>query len=344
MSLYKASQAGDLVEMARLLDGGAELNALFAARSASGTAFQGTALGVAAAGGQLEAVRLLLDRGADPSQANSDGGTPLIAAVKMEHMAVVWELVARGVDVNTPHPSNGGTVFHEACARNQPECVAALVELGCDMTIRTKGGWTGKQLAEDRGHAVVLDVLRAGVAARLRAGTPVDQPAVAGATVGAGAATAGALYTASQIGDLAEMVRLLEAGAEPNASVAAHNSRGAIVQTTALHSAAGAGQLEAVRLLLDRGADASLAGSSGRPTPLMDAAVNGHAAVVRELGARGADLDAAQPETGGTAFHFACAYNQPECAAALVELGCDTEIKATDGRTGKQRAALAVGG
>jgi hypothetical protein len=60
--------------------------------------------------------------------------------------------------------------------------------------------------------------------------------------------------------------------------------------------------------------------------------------VVRELGARGADLDAACRESGWTAFHVACAGNQPECAAALVELGCDTAIKAKDGQTGQQWA------
>ena len=59
-----------------------------------------------------------------------------------------------------------------------------------------------------KGHAAVLDVLRAAVVARLRAGTPVDQPPVAVAAVAAGAATVGTLWDASVAGDLAEMVRL----------------------------------------------------------------------------------------------------------------------------------------
>ncbi len=60
---------------------------------------------------------------------------------------------------------------------NQAECVAALVELGCDTAIRDKIGRTGKQLAGQRDHAAVLDVLRAAVMARLRTGVAVDQPA-----------------------------------------------------------------------------------------------------------------------------------------------------------------------
>ena len=60
--------------------------------------------------------------------------------------------------------------------------------------------------------------------------------------------------------------------------------------------------------------------------------------MVRELAGRGAGLDAARPETGGTAFHLTCLFDQPECAAVLVELGCDTAIKDTNGNTGKQLA------
>jgi ankyrin repeat protein len=116
-----------------------------------------------------------------------------------------------------------------------------------------------------------------------------------------------------------------------------------VAQSTALVAAAGCRQLDAVRLLLDRGADPSLPDSAG-DTPLMQAAGGGHAGVVRELVARGADLDAADQTTGATAFHNACGFNQPDCVAALVELGCDTTIKATSGQTGKQMAESQGGG
>jgi ankyrin repeat protein len=146
-----------------------------------------------------------------------------------------------------------------------------------------------------------------------------------------------ALYEASQAGDIAQMARLLDGGADPSAFVPTERKDGKIFRNTALVEAAGRGHLEAVRLLLARGADPSLAASVGT-TPLMSAAVNGHAAVVWVLAACGAALDAANPETGCTAFHHACFYNQPECAAALIELGCDTASKDLDGRTGMQWA------
>jgi ankyrin repeat protein len=259
--------------------------------------------------------------------ADSKGTTPLMAAMPGGHVGVVRELAARGADLAAAHPAIGGTAFHLACGLNQLECAAALVELGCDTAIRDKDGLTGKQVAEQHDHAAVLDVLRTAVVVRLRAGVAVDQPAVR-AVHGVDA-----LWDAGLAGDVAEMARLLDAGAELDALVAGRNPDGAIVsQGTALIGAANHGELDAVRLLLARGADPRMADSNGT-IPLMAAMPGGHVGVVRELAARGADLDAAHPATGGTAFHFACVCNQPECAAALVELGCDTAIKTKDGRT-----------
>jgi hypothetical protein len=110
-------------------------------------------------------VRLLLDCGADPRRADSAGGTPLMQAAT-GHAGVVRELAARGVDLDAAHPEDGSTAFHLACLFNQPECAAALVELGCDTASKAKNGRTGKQVAEQEGHAAVLDVLRAAVARR----------------------------------------------------------------------------------------------------------------------------------------------------------------------------------
>jgi SWI/SNF-related matrix-associated actin-dependent regulator 1 of chromatin subfamily A len=403
-------------------------------------------------------VRLLLGRGAGPNYTDSAGDTPLMAAVAKGHAGVARELAARGAALDAAHPVDGCTAFHYACADNQPGCVAALVDLGCDTGIKDNNAMTGEQWAAQYGHAAVLEQLQeaterrreleaeraaaaqreevgrliarqafgaaAPLLARMLRDTPADprllaweaevaaaqaaaeaaaeanaaallaeveaegsgrgsvggqsksqkkrekqrqkkeqaaaaaaaaaaadgvrklepelEPqmaaTMAAAAVGAGGATARALYQASQAGDLAEMAQLLDAGAEPDTFISAGAQNGDIYRTTTLIQAAHRGQLEVVRLLLDHGADPSLADSDG-DTPLMQAAGLGHVGVVRELAARGADLDGAHPETGGTAFHLACFNDQPECVAALLELGCDTAITAINGRTGKQAAA-----
>ena len=48
----------------------------------------------------------------------------------------------------------------------------------------------------------------------------------------------------------------------------------------------------------------------------------GHLEALRLLLQRGAAVNAADPSTGVTAYHAACAANRPECAEALVLAGC----------------------
>jgi hypothetical protein len=159
MSLYQATQAGDFAEMIRLLDAGAEVDALAVARDADGDMALCSPLVEAATLGHLDAVRLLLDHGADPSLAVSYGTTPLVAAAGNGHAAVVRELAARGADLDTAQPETDATAFHFACFRNKMECVATLVELGCDPAIKAKDGLTGKQYAEAQGHATLVERL-----------------------------------------------------------------------------------------------------------------------------------------------------------------------------------------
>jgi hypothetical protein len=108
------------------------------------------------------------------------------------------------------------------------------------------------------------------------------------------------LIEAADEGDAAALRRLLAAGTEPDASVTVRGVSGMQFQTTALVAAAGEDKLETVRLLLDAGADPSLAAGDG-VTPLMQAAGNGQLEVLWLLLGRGAAADAALPSTGSTA-------------------------------------------
>ena len=75
----------------------------------------------------MEVVRLLLEGGADPSIANGDGVTPLMAAAGNGHPEVLRLLLERGVVVDAVHPGSSSTAFHCACITNQAECVEALI-------------------------------------------------------------------------------------------------------------------------------------------------------------------------------------------------------------------------
>jgi ankyrin repeat protein len=111
-------------------------------------------------------------------------------------------------------------------------------------------------------------------------------------------AVSGRLLDAAREGNTAEVVRLLAAGADPNTyrNVAGRNPSEEGVPVTALVVAAMLGYLEMARLLLDGGADPSLAAGSGF-TPLIAATGKGHLEVLRLLLARGAPLDAVRDNT-----------------------------------------------
>jgi hypothetical protein len=157
-------------------------------RKPSGEVYQTTALIAAALHGRLEAARLLLDAGADPSRVDSDGVTPLMGAAANGQLEVLRLLLARGGTVDAARP-DGCTAFHCACAHDQPECAEALARAGCDVRVKTKNGRTGWKIAEVRGHAALVARLDALGAAR-PAGGAVEAPAAAAADSEGGAAAA----------------------------------------------------------------------------------------------------------------------------------------------------------
>jgi uncharacterized protein len=103
---------------------------------------------------------------------------------------------------------------------------------------------------------------------------------------------------------------------------------------TALHLAAFFGHTEAVRLLLNRGADSNAIARSeqiGPVQPLHSAAANGGLECVRLLLEHGADVNARQGG-GFTALHAAAATADAELARLLLAGGADAAAKADDGR------------
>jgi ankyrin repeat protein len=341
LQLVTAAQDGDGAVVSLLLAAGVDPSASVTGRLPSGEEVHTTALVTAVGNGHLEAARLLLEAGADPSLASSDGVTPLMDAAANGQLEVLRLLLARGAAVDTLDPGDGCTAFHAACANNQADCAEALVKAGCDVSPKDNiDGQTGREMAEVRGHAAVVARLRAVVGEQLRAAqavgpAPAPEPA---AVVGDGGPEV-QLVMAAQDGNGAAVARLLAAGVDPNASMAGRLPSGEVVHTTALRAAADRGRLEAVRLLLDAGADPSRAGGDGT-TPLMAAAGKGQLEVLRLLLARGAVVDAVNPGIGGTAFHIACFESQAECAEALARAGSDVGLKDSDGsgKTGREVA------
>jgi ankyrin repeat protein len=85
-----------------------------------------TALDTAARIGDVEAVRLLLEVGADPAVANKYGDTPL----------------------------------HVAVAKHSVKAVEDLLKAGADPAIRNNEGLTPRDLAAKEGHMCIAEMLR----------------------------------------------------------------------------------------------------------------------------------------------------------------------------------------
>jgi hypothetical protein len=159
--LCNAAQQGDVAAVVRMLAARPDPNAWVTRRLPSGEVFQSTVLIIVAAQGSLEVARLLLDAGADPSRAGSDayGVTPLMTAALNGQLKFLGLLLGRGAAVDAVDARTGSTAFHSACYHNQAECAEALVRAGCDVGLQDIDGKTGRQWAEQRGHAAVVERL-----------------------------------------------------------------------------------------------------------------------------------------------------------------------------------------
>lgn len=102
---------------------------------------------------------------------------------------------------------------------------------------------------------------------------------------------------------------------------------------SALHLAAFFGHPEAVRLLLERGADPNARSQNAlRLCPINSAAASGNAETVIALLAADVDVDARQ-ERGFTALHEAALNGNVQMIRALLAKGADPNLVCDDGRT-----------
>jgi len=114
--------------------------------------------------GRLDAVRLLLDRGADPNLSVALDGNALIAAARSGHADVVALLLDRGARIDDIVPLDE-TALIQASANGRLDVVKLLLDRGANVNL---GAYSGNQNREGRtplsmarrgGHASVISVL-----------------------------------------------------------------------------------------------------------------------------------------------------------------------------------------
>ncbi|MEN6641781.1 MAG: ankyrin repeat domain-containing protein [Armatimonadia bacterium] len=144
------------------------------------------------------------------------------------------------------------------------------------------------------------------------------------------------LHDASVRGDLEEMRRQLNAGADPNATTEDG--------WTALHFAVSQGHADAAMQLLDGGANIAARLSEKNPVWGGQSAVHiasrsGHEIMLRQLMDRGADPNMKDAD-GRTPLHLAVRHRQTNCVGALLAARADVHAISTDGATPLHDAAL----
>ena len=326
-----------------------------------------TALLAVARTGNVEAAKLLLDHGAAVDAKEKFGGqTPLMWAAARRHPAMMQLLIAKGADVNAASidrdyqrhvtaegrpkslDSGGLTPLLYAARENCMACVDVLLKAGADIDLPDPDGVTPLQVALMNANWDLAKQL-------ILAGADVNQWDIYGE---------GPLFTAvnqrqridggrasidpiNQTTGLQIVELLLEKGADPNQQLffKPANARGVLMTrgVTPLIRAAANADAEVVKLLLAKGADATIM-TADRQTPI-HAALAGRAPepvaleLIRTFQKAGTDVNVValihhQEEVrGGTALHYAVRKRFKEAIKLLASMKIDMDAVDQDGLT-----------
>lgn len=122
---------------------------------------QESALGSAAGLSEVEMVRLLLRRGADPNIGDEDNLTPLQSAAHHGNIAIVRMLLKAGAKVNSADSHYGYTALASATQNGYIKVVRELLMAGADPQLRLNNGWTVTELARHKGWHQIEQLLLA---------------------------------------------------------------------------------------------------------------------------------------------------------------------------------------
>jgi ankyrin repeat protein len=155
LDVFEAASFGDLDRVTALLDADPSL-----ANARSGDGF--TVLHFAAFFGQVDAVTLLVERGAELDGRGSGWmtGTALHSAASGSHADIVQILLEAGADPNV-RQSGGWTPLHSAAGNGDAETVRILLAHGADVSATSEDGRDARSLADESGDPDTIALLGA---------------------------------------------------------------------------------------------------------------------------------------------------------------------------------------
>lgn len=301
--------------------------------------------------GSVEAVKKLIDEGANVNVMDEHNNTALSYAAKTNQLPMVELLLNRGAEVNT-RDSMKETVLFRTLSDYQNSrdthttegIIQLLLDHGADTNIPDSESETPLHLAVGIGSPVLVKMLlnhganinlrrQLGIHHALEGPTPLELAEALGErsnerkkivallrSVAADAAknTPESFIKEAAAGNRDAVERMLKIGINVDAQDSKRN--------TALHQAARAGHADIVSFLLTKGADTASQNNDGQ-TALIAAAQGGHANIVQLLLTSGRTIIDEQDKNKWTALHYAANEGSADIVALLLKAGANPTIK-----------------
>ena len=317
---FKAVQSGDTTAVTECLDLGVPVNL---------TDEDGwSPVHHAIAHGQVEVIRLLMDRGcrmspvksrippsSDYAGVHNSMKCDIFDAARSGDTAKLKEYLELGVSVDTTD-EDGRTPLHCAAGEGQVDAVKLLIDKGCCIDPVDHNGWTPSMYATMQGQDEVEMLLN--LAKYVHKST--------GCTL---------LHAAAARGQLKLIEMLLSVGKKKLLTMVDAKAG------TPLHQAAVSGHKNVVTLLLNEGCPIDIRDSDGL-SALHLAAFYGHIDIIELLVKQGLDVNVVDNK-GRTPLHLAAARGQLESIHTLLELKKVTDKSSQEERDSPIYQAVAGG-
>jgi ankyrin repeat protein/L-ascorbate metabolism protein UlaG (beta-lactamase superfamily) len=259
----------------------------------------------AAMRGHLEVARYLLDNGAPAAGRDNFGNMPILSAAASGNFELMQLLLDRGAAVDVAD-NRGSTALHKAVFRGSPDLVEFLINNGADLNALDSDGNSPLIMACYGGRVDIIDALVA-------QGADVNSVPTDNQFSPLGAA--------AWRGNIDAARHLIELGAD----IKYRQER---TGETALHLAAMRGHIEVAEFLMEQGLDVNITDKWGA-TPLFGAAWQ-NPEMVRWLLAHGAEVEL-QTDSIGSPLTRSIYGGNAECLQLLIDAGAEVNTSAVGG-------------
>ena len=298
-ALHYAASKHDL-EMAKIL--------LYAGANVKATTRIGgyTPLLIASRDGDAPMIETLLASGADANSATTNGTTALMLASAAGHVDAVKALLAKNANINAKESVKGETPIAFAAALGRADVIRELAARGADVNLRTRVQDLSA-FAKEELERLIAERQQQGGGTRGR-GEPAETKETKDTKPAADASKAA--VESKDAKPVAATGQTTEAqrgrggrgrGVDPTKQVPGLERQYNYTELVGywgglspLHLAARQGHVDAVKALVDAGADLNQPTSGDHVTPMLIATINGQFDLAKQLLDRGADPNLAQ--------------------------------------------------